>query len=194
MSVDGSAETPAPDPTAEVRRLVTEARADWEQRRFADSEAPLCRALELAEGVGGIDDPWVGVVLSHLARLAGVRERHEEAVALYRRSLRIREARFGPGHPETIRAVEELAAALFQADAHADADALGLRAVAAREAAGGEDAALADAVAAVAWRRYWVGRYAEAEPLFLRPGPARAAFWACSRGHGPHGEAVGDHV
>jgi hypothetical protein len=90
-------------------------------------------------------------------------------VSSYRRALAIREAQLGPSHADTLRALEELAAALFQADARdAESDVLALRAIAAYEAAGRDDAELAGLIATVAWRRFWIGRYAEAEPMFLR--------------------------
>jgi hypothetical protein len=168
---EGSKDVGDPDSPAasEVARLVNDARALWERRALADSETPLRNALELAEASLGTDDPLVAVVLSHLGWLAVARERHDEAVSSYRRALAIREARLGPSHSDTLRTLEELAAALFQADATGEeADALALRAIDAHEAAGRDDAELAGLIATVGWRRYWVGRYAEAEPLLLR--------------------------
>ncbi|HLN29479.1 MAG TPA: hypothetical protein VK395_17150 [Gemmataceae bacterium] len=41
-------------------------------------------------------------------------------------------------------------------------------AIAGYEAAGHDDVKLADLLANVAWRRYFIGRYVEAEPLYLR--------------------------
>jgi tetratricopeptide (TPR) repeat protein len=167
----GEQPIPIPDPAAaaEAIRLVHEARELWERGNLPDSEAPLRRALELAEGRLGPDHPHVSVVLSHLGWLAKAREQNEEAVAAYRRALVIREAWFGPGHHDTLAAMEDLAAALFQAQARdEEADALALRAIAGHEVAGRDDAGLAGLIATVAYRRFWIGRYAEAEPLYLR--------------------------
>src|SRR5829696_6653042 len=93
---------PTPDPEAadEVARLVDDARALWERRKLADSEAPLRRALERAEAALGPDDPQVAWVLAHLGWLASARGRHDEAVAAYRRALAIFEARLGPDAPD----------------------------------------------------------------------------------------------
>ena len=154
---------------AEVARFVDDARALWARRALADSEAPLRRALELAEKSLGTDHLHVAVVLSHLGWLASVRARHDEAVSNYRRALAIRDARLGPDHSDTLRAVEELAAALFQSEEHnEEADALALSAIAAYDAAGRDDAEFAGLIGTAAWRRFWIGRYADAEPMFLR--------------------------
>jgi tetratricopeptide (TPR) repeat protein len=165
-----------PDPAIEIDRLIRSARSLWDQRQLVDSEEPLRRALELAESSFGPDDPHVASVSIHLAWIAAMRGRTEEAIDLYRRTLAIREARLGPGHPETLHAAEDLAAALFRFDPedeeaearNEEADALALRAIAGHEAAGRDDAELAALIATVAFRRFWVGLYAEAEPLFLR--------------------------
>src|SRR3954464_15171068 len=108
--------TPDSDAATEAARVVEDACTLWERRALADSEAPLRNALELAERSLGADDPLVAVVLSHLGWLALARERNDEAVSDYRRALTIREARLGPVHPDTLHTLEELAAALFQAD------------------------------------------------------------------------------
>ncbi len=166
-----SDDIPMPQPTAatEVARLVDDARALWERNALSNSKVPLRRALELAEMSLGADDPLVAVVLSHLGWLASACKRHDEAEADYRRALAIREARLGPSHPDTLRAIEDLAAALFKADAcDEEADALALRAIDAHEDAGRDDAEFAGLIAAVGWRRYWIGRYVEAEPMLLR--------------------------
>jgi tetratricopeptide (TPR) repeat protein len=168
---EGSKDVGDPDTSAdsEIARLVNDARTLWEQRALADSEAPLRRALELAERSLGADHPLLAVVLSHLSWLAAAREQHDEAVSSYRRALAIREAQLGPSHSDTLHALEELAAALSQADARAEeADALALRAISAYETTGRDDPEFAGLVATVAWRRFWIGRYAEAEPMFLR--------------------------
>lgn len=160
---------PTPDPAAEVARLANEAIAHRERGALYAAEAPLLRALELAETAFGPDHHMIAYVLSHLGFVAVSRGMNEQAAAYYRRALAIREAHLGPDHPETLHSVEELAGALFQADAMSDeSDALALRAIAGYDALGRDDAALARLIGTLAWRRYWVGRHAEAEPLFLR--------------------------
>ena len=65
--------------------------------------------------------------------------------------------------------VEELAEALFQLDASAEeVDRLGMRSIDAAEAVGPEDEGSAALIDKVGWRRYWVGRYQDAEGLLLR--------------------------
>jgi tetratricopeptide (TPR) repeat protein len=157
------------DIVGQVARLLEEARALWERQNLVDSEPPLRRALALAEQEPDFEAQWLASVHCHLGWLASVRQFHDEAVAEYRRALPLLESSLGPDHPETLRTIETLAGILFQIDASdAEAEALALRAIAAYEATGCDDAALAALVATLGWRRYWVGRYAEAEPLLLR--------------------------
>lgn len=157
------------DPAARVARLANEALAHCERGALYAAEAPLLRALELAENADGSGLHQTAHVLSHLGFVALSRGMYEQAVAYYRRALAIREARLGPADAETLRSVEEVAEALFQADASTDeSDALALRAIAGYEALGHDDPALAVLIGTLGWRRYWVGRYADAEPPSLR--------------------------
>jgi tetratricopeptide (TPR) repeat protein len=170
--IDGASDAvPPPDPSAEseVFRLINDARALIERRKLADSEAPLKRALKLAEWMLAPDHAYIPAILSHLGWLAGARKQHDQAVAAYRRALSIQEARLGSMHRDTLRSMGELAAALFEAEPHdEEAEKLSLRAIAGYEQAGCDGAELATQIVTLASRRCYVGRYAEAEPLFLR--------------------------
>src|SRR5262249_15875454 len=117
----------------------------------------------------GLDDLHTAWALEHIAWLASARGQHADAVRDYRRALEIREHHLGLGHEYTLHAVEELAVALFQEEAVIpEADALTLRAIAGYKGEGREDAKLAALIAGLGWRRYWIGRYVEAEPLLLQ--------------------------
>jgi tetratricopeptide (TPR) repeat protein len=165
-------ETPqADDPTRELAHLLAEARALGEQGKLADAVPLVARALAQAETAFGVDDLRTAATLDHVGWLAAARWQAGEAIAAHRRALAIRDGRLGPSYLETLSAVETLASTIFDVrpmEAHDECLALGLRALAAYEAAGRDDSDLAYFVSELGWRHYWFGRYDEAERLLLR--------------------------
>ncbi|AMV40636.1 tetratricopeptide repeat protein [Planctomyces sp. SH-PL62] len=160
-------------------RLVEKARACWERMAWEESEGPLGEALQLAEAEAGPNSPPVAWALEYTAWLAMRTERYADAVADYRRALAIHEATAGPDHPASISTRIELAGALFvlggatddgavKESAYREADEQAVRAIGAFDASGREDLALAECLAETGWRRYWIGRLADAEPLLTR--------------------------
>ncbi|NDD26352.1 MAG: hypothetical protein EB103_05750, partial [Actinobacteria bacterium] len=75
------------------------------QDRLADAE-PLCReVLRLAEAIHGKDDRTTDLAASNLGVLLQRAGRYSEAEPLLRRHLDRASARFGLGHPDTLKAM-----------------------------------------------------------------------------------------
>lgn len=161
--------TSTDDAAAAVVRLVEEAKELWQENRLADSKPLLERARELAEKSLGREHTHLAWVLSHLGWLARRREQHQEAVVAYRTALAIWRSQCGATHSRTLLAANELVAALHAAGRYEEAEHIGVTVIADfdRESKE-EDAALVNLLNTVAWSSYFVGRYADAEPLYLR--------------------------
>jgi tetratricopeptide (TPR) repeat protein len=92
----------------QIRLLCRAADERCAQGQYGEAEQLYLRALALAEGHCGPDQPIVAVicnnlaVLYNLAVLCKARGRYAEAEALYRRALAIFEQAFGPEHPKVI--------------------------------------------------------------------------------------------
>lgn len=197
MEVDTPGTGPArPESSDEVDRLLAVVQALWSDRRHAESELLLRQAEDAAATGPGPDSLTMAWVLRLRGWFSQQRRQHEQAIPACRRALAIHEARLGADHPDTIVCVEELAGILFHAARFDDptsrdeSEVLSVRAINARKAAGRVDAELAERIRDLAVRHYWVGRYADAEPLLLEalrlqtrilgsdhPATARTAQW-----------------
>ncbi len=157
-----------PDHVAELARLMQQI-FEWRiAGKIAELDGPVQKGLELAEAIHGPDHLNVAWLLGQLGHLAKAREQHEISVPAVRRALAIYEAELGLSHPDTLQSVEDLASALFELDPRdKEVELLGVRMIMAYEEERREGVEFADLMSKVAWRRYWVGHYVEAEPLLL---------------------------
>jgi serine/threonine-protein kinase len=95
------------------------------QRDHADSAmARVEEAITLLEGTGPAGEPPLAAALATLAGMRSDRGDYAEADARYRQSLALRRRIFGPGHPDEIGTLVNLAANAVDAGRPADALAL----------------------------------------------------------------------
>jgi len=153
----------------EVMGLVSSAREIWLHGPLIESEAPLRRALKIIEERLGSGHFLAALVHVYLGWLASEFERSDEANESFGQSLIILKQQFEERHPDAIQTMVTLASVVGNYDTRAiNADELIMALIDAYESEGREDGTLANLYAAAAVRRYWIGCYQEAEPLFIQ--------------------------
>jgi CHAT domain-containing protein/Tfp pilus assembly protein PilF len=134
--------------------------------------AALAEAQKLEAGVRaryGTAHPNYAIALETLARVYRAQSRHDEAEALYRRTLAIREKAHGPEHPDVARTLYDLAVVYENQSKHGEAETLFRRALAIRERALGQDhPEMPRTLHDLALVLKNLGKYAEAADLLQR--------------------------
>ena len=115
-----------------------------EQRRLPDAEAHYRRGRDLLARTLGPDHPSTAMLETNLAMVLGFAGDYDEAEALLQGSLDRMAARLGPEHPDLALSHAELARIHVAQGDHAAAIPLFERALALRQAAGGDKIELAD--------------------------------------------------
>jgi len=128
-------------------------------------------ALKEARALAGNqpNDERVADAMNRLARTYMIQGRAAEALPLYQRALAIREARFGPDHPDVAVVLNNLAQYYGERDDYAQAEVLYRRAPAIREAKlAPDDLLLAISLNNLGYLYEKQGRHGEALPLYQR--------------------------
>jgi CHAT domain-containing protein/Tfp pilus assembly protein PilF len=163
------------DPTvarAQAEAIIQEANAARELYGAGKYQQALDRLTRLADRVRariGDNDPFLAY-LSHLMAMSNeALARFQEAEALYRRAIAIREKAFSREHILVAQSLEGLAGVYRKMGRYAEAEPLLQRVLAIRErVASDEDPGTAQTFNSLAGVYRDVGRYAEAEPLYKR--------------------------
>jgi TPR repeat protein/CHAT domain-containing protein len=128
----------------------------------------ISRAIGISRATGD-EVHRVVLSLSNLAVEYFERGQYGEAEPLLKRALALREAAFGPDHPDLFKGLGQLAAVYSALGRYSEAEPLLTRALAIGEKAFGPDHPdVAKTIAALAATYIYSGRYSEAEPLFKR--------------------------
>ena len=179
---------PATEPAEWLRdatRSAAEAAELWHQKRYAEAEPLYERVLQTYEGFLGPNDPDLAGALRNLANVRFVQERYRKAYKLYRRAAAIYQA-LDPEHAELSSTLHWVGRSAFEAQRYKKAAAAYERAVELLETAAPDGSPeLQSQLMSLAHLYYFVGRHAEAEPVYLR------ALAMAERLLGPNDAAVG---
>ena len=157
-----------PQNVDEWSTLTTRAGEAYSRGAYAESEKLYESALTLARKLAGEDDR-LAAALSNLGTCYRAQGRYPEAEKLYRHALELREAMFGPRHPQTAIIVNNLATLYHASGSYAKAEPLFLRSLAIWEAAPEENEGhIATALNNLGGLYRAQARYAAAEPLYRR--------------------------
>lgn len=158
------------DPSGVVEPLYRYGRLQSDRGNWKAAEETLRRAHELAADLEGADSPTVAAIGLDLAHVVGLDEgRREEARALAREVLEVRERHFGPASRQVAEAVAVLATLAYQAGEFAEAEPLHRRALSIREELLGPDHPdVAQTLSRLGTTLGRLGRMTEEEPLHLR--------------------------
>ena len=130
------------DPSRELRRMGEQSRYYLGstlqlQGDYDDADSVLSALVRELRAEPGQPSPHLGTALSTLAWNNDYLGRHEQVAPLLQESLALREARFGPDHPETAYALNDLAYYYhFESDTPEQAEPLYTRALAIFQATG----------------------------------------------------------
>ena len=148
-----------------------EAIAAFEERRFADAEKHLRRAVRHAEARGA-DHPVLAAALSDLAEVYRAQAKYDEAVPLYQRAIEIAEKSRGPHDASLARPLNSLALVYRAQGMYDEAEPLCRRALGILEKSASaksvDDRILAPSVNNLLAVYLAQGRYGEALPLYRR--------------------------
>lgn len=111
-----------------VRSLNSLAGAYRVQKKNAEAEQALRRALSILESAAEPDKTQIGAMLASLAGLVSSQGRLEEAEALFRRAIELYEGSLGPEHPMLMGPLQGLAEIARKLGHNEEADALAARA------------------------------------------------------------------
>src|SRR5206468_1698538 len=95
---------------AAAYRLCQQAATLSAQRQFANADAAVRKALDIAREVLGEGHPFAATCYDGLAHNLGTQARYAEAEVIYQKALDIRRAALGEKHPDTARSYASLAA------------------------------------------------------------------------------------
>lgn len=135
------------------------------QERPADAAELYRRALETGEA-NDLKGNEVATIAGNLAALYSRQGRTAEAESYYRQALEVREGFLGPGHPDLVKTLQELASLEIRRHRFAEAASLLERILRIREQTEPEGLALSDVMSRLAATYRQLGRSAEAEVHF----------------------------
>jgi tetratricopeptide (TPR) repeat protein len=148
-----------------------EATLAFEERRFADAEKYLRRAVHQAEARAA-DHPVLATALNDLAEVYRAQAKYDEAVPLYRRAIEIAEKSRGPHDASLARPLNSLALVYRAQGMYDEAEPLCQRAIGILEKSASsksaDDPILAPSVNNLLAVYLAQGRYGEALPLYRR--------------------------
>jgi tetratricopeptide (TPR) repeat protein len=137
--------------------------------KYKAAESMARAALEISARDGGVGSAGVAAALHTLAAVYGDLHRHDDALTLLERCLRIRERLFGPEHPLSVATLGNIAVSLIAQGRLAEAEPLARRVLEIRQKTlGREHPDVAVSLNNLAQVARLQGRYIEAEPLYRR--------------------------
>lgn len=139
------------------------------QRDYSDANAAFERSLTILEKLYGPEHIQVGFTLGAIAMLTHKQGYYAAAETLYRRALTILEKNLGPTHERTAVLEASMGKLYLVQRRNTEAEMLLEKAIPVLENAGEADrAVLAEALNDLAGAYQQDGRYAKAEPLYVR--------------------------
>jgi tetratricopeptide (TPR) repeat protein len=150
----------------EVSRLTKEANEHYRARRYPAALPLYQQALTVEEEVFGPEHPSLAGLSHNLANLYYVQKKYAEAEAAYLRALSLLEQHHGPDAPELADVLLWLAETRFHNWHYEEAKEPYRRAAFILERQNDEEQ-LADALMRQAHLHYFIGEYAESEPLYF---------------------------
>ena len=152
----------------DARRSTDEAGELWQQKRYAEAEPLYARALQTYERLLGSSDPDLANALRNMANVRYVQERFRKAHALYRRAASVYEA-IDPASHELANTLHWMGQSAFMSQRYKKAAAAYERAIELLEATDPDGSPeLQSELMDLAHLYFFVGRYADAEPVYLR--------------------------